>query len=73
MYVKPTADPEKGAGKDDAGFAKRSVAWSLLSNAAHLYRLRLRDQPVTEVLALAGIAAGVALLFAVQVLQLLLY
>lgn len=39
----------------------------LLRNAAHLYRLRLREQPLQELLALIGIAAGVALLFAVQV------
>lgn len=39
----------------------------LLLNAAHLYKLRVREQPVHEALAVFGIAAGVALLFAVQV------
>ncbi len=38
-----------------------------LSNLAYLYRRRLRARFVQELLALAGIAAGVALLFAVQV------
>ncbi|MBI4898503.1 MAG: FtsX-like permease family protein [Actinobacteria bacterium] len=39
----------------------------LILNAAHLYRLRVREAPVHEALAVFGIAAGVALLFAVQV------
>ncbi len=38
-----------------------------LSNALHLYRLRLRARLVQECLAVVGIAAGVALLFASQV------
>jgi len=38
-----------------------------LSNALHLYRLRLRARLVQECLAVLGIAAGVALLFASQV------
>ncbi|MBI4897340.1 MAG: ABC transporter permease [Actinobacteria bacterium] len=46
---------------------RRRAPLRLLSNAAHLYRLRLREQPLQEALALIGIAAGVALLFAVQV------
>lgn len=46
---------------------KRSVPMRLLLNAAHLYRLRVREQPLQELLALIGIAGGVALLFAVQV------
>lgn len=39
----------------------------MLSNAIHLYRLRVREQPLQEFLALLGIAVGVALLYAVQV------
>ncbi|MBI4898497.1 MAG: FtsX-like permease family protein [Actinobacteria bacterium] len=46
---------------------RRSSALTLLGNAAHLYRVRVREQPLQELLALLGIAAGVALLFAVQV------
>lgn len=46
---------------------RRPAALRLLSNAAHLYRLRVREQPLQELLAVLGIAAGVALLFAVQV------
>lgn len=42
-------------------------SWRLLANAAHLYRLRTREQPLRELLAIIGIASGVALLFAVQV------
>ncbi len=38
-----------------------------VSNALHLYRLRLRARLVQECLAVVGIAAGVALLFASQV------
>jgi len=38
-----------------------------LANALHLYRLRLRARLVQECLAVVGIAAGVALLFASQV------
>ncbi|MGA7705266.1 MAG: ABC transporter permease, partial [Solirubrobacteraceae bacterium] len=38
-----------------------------LANALHLYRLRLRARLVQEILAVVGIAAGVALLFASQV------
>ncbi len=38
-----------------------------LANVLHLYRIRLRARLVQEALALAGIAAGVALLFASQV------
>jgi putative ABC transport system permease protein len=38
-----------------------------ISNAVHLYRLRLRARLVQECFAVAGIAAGVALLFASQV------
>ena len=38
-----------------------------LANALHLYRLRLRARFVQECLAVVGIAAGVALLFASQV------
>jgi putative ABC transport system permease protein len=38
-----------------------------LSNALHLYRVRLRARLVQECLAVVGIAAGVALLFASQV------
>lgn len=38
-----------------------------LSNLVYLYRRRLRARLVQELLALTGIAAGVALLFAVQV------
>jgi putative ABC transport system permease protein len=38
-----------------------------LSNALHLYRLRLQARLVQECLAVVGIAAGVALLFASQV------
>ncbi len=38
-----------------------------LSNALRLYRVRLRSRIVQECLAIAGIAAGVALLFASQV------
>lgn len=39
----------------------------MIANASHLYWLRVRRQPFQELLALFGIAAGVALLFAVQV------
>lgn len=46
---------------------QRSAPVRLLLNAAHLYRLRLREKSLQELLALFGIAAGVALLFAVQV------
>ncbi|MBI4897260.1 MAG: FtsX-like permease family protein [Actinobacteria bacterium] len=45
----------------------RPLPLRLLTNAPHLYRLRVRHQPLQELLALVGIAAGVALLFAVQV------
>jgi len=38
-----------------------------LANLLYLYRRRLRARLVQELLALAGVAAGVALLFAVQV------
>jgi putative ABC transport system permease protein len=38
-----------------------------LSNALHLYRVRLRARWVQETLAVVGIAAGVALLFASQI------
>lgn len=47
--------------------ARRTGFLNLLRTSAHLYRLRVRDQPLQELLALLGIAAGVALLFAVQV------
>lgn len=62
------ADFYRGAG-DQGDRAPKARAWPvrLLLNAAHLYRLRVREQPLQEVLALLGIAAGVALLFAVQV------
>src|SRR6185437_10069326 len=46
---------------------ERNGATVKLSNALHLYRLRLRARLVQECLAVVGIAAGVALLFASQV------
>lgn len=56
-----------GGGAIDDTHKTRSAPMRLLFNAAHLYRLRVREQPLQELLALLGIAAGVALLFAVQV------
>lgn len=41
--------------------------WRTIANAAYFYRLRVRSQPVQEMLAGLGIAVGVALFFAVQV------
>lgn len=54
-------------GDEDRQRRSRSAPRRLLSNAAHLYGLRVREQPFQEFLAVIGIAAGVALLFAVQV------
>lgn len=59
-----------GGGSDgsrvrDAGERRRPPL--AVAGAIHLCRLRLREQPMQAALAMAGIAAGVALLFAVQV------
>lgn len=50
-----------------AGSSDTKRRFNVLFNAAHLYRLRVREQPLQELFAVLGIAAGVALLFAVQV------
>lgn len=55
------------ADRDDRASSRRLAPVRLLSNAAYIYRLRVREQPLQEALAVIGIAAGVALLFAMQV------
>lgn len=68
MATETVADPYREAEAPDHVIKRRRpTPLRLLFNAAHLYRLRVREQPLQETLALVGIAAGVALLFAVQV------
>ncbi|MBI4898509.1 MAG: ABC transporter permease [Actinobacteria bacterium] len=61
------SDLYREAAENEQHAKSRPAPLRLLSNAVHLYRLRVREHPMQELLALIGIAAGVALLFAVQV------